>query len=45
MTLIGPGAGGYPTATAIFNDLLAIEKKERYAEGTMTAEITRIRAQ
>lgn len=45
VTLIGPGAGGHPTATAILNDLLAIEKKERYANGVLTAEITRIRAQ
>jgi len=43
VTLIGPGAGGYPTATAILNDLLAIEKKH-YAKDTLTAEITRIRA-
>jgi len=43
VTLIGPGAGGYPTATAILNDLLSIEKKEHDAKGTLTAEITGIR--
>ncbi|MBS7622069.1 homoserine dehydrogenase [Candidatus Bathyarchaeota archaeon] len=43
VTLIGPGAGGYPTASAIINDLLALEGKEQGAKRVLTTEMAGIR--